>query len=149
MSSSFQVVRESDPAPEYRGTLIILVESAGVPRRVIGAEGPQPALTVAAEALAEQVWDTVDGMAVLAGRAYCLVVIANGEILGIVTARVLEALLPADPLERELTRAGDLPEPDRAEGDRRYVNLCFVWPHSRNSLPPDACLQIGRGYEVR
>lgn len=149
MSSSFQIVREWDASPEYRGTLIVLVDSAGVPRSVMGADGPQRALTVAPEAAAEQLWDTDDGMAVLAGRAYCLVVTGNRDVIGIVTEPVLAALLPADPLERELTRAGDLSEPHRAEGDRRHVNLCFVWPHSRNSLPLHTCLQTGRGYEVR
>ena len=150
MSGAAHIVLPADPVPEYQGTLIIVLGSSGAPRCVIGPEGPQKPRTVAPEMLAENLWPTVDGQAVLAGRAYCLVVVAGGEVLGVVTAAVLRALLPSDDtFGRDLKRAGDVPEPDSAAGDRRHVNLCFVWPHSRSPLPPDTCLQAGRDYELR
>ena len=53
-----------------------MLGSSGAPRCVIGPEGPQKPRTVAPEMLAENLWPTVGiRQAVLAGRAYCLVVV--------------------------------------------------------------------------
>jgi len=121
MSEEVHILPVSSLVPEYRDTLIILLDSAGRPSAVIGPEGPQEPRMVAPDASAEDLWATRDGMDLLAGRAYCLVVVAGDEVFGIVTADVLDALLATDPLEQDLIPAGDRPEPARGNGDRRHV----------------------------
>jgi hypothetical protein len=149
MSDAVIILPASGAVPEYHDALAVVLDPSMRPKTVIGPDGPQEALTVSPDAPADDLWSTVNGAAVIAGRAYCLVVVADGRVLGIVTPEILDALLGTDPLERDLALAGDTPPTDRRDGDSRHVNLCFTWPHSRNVLPSNTALQAGRDYELR
>jgi len=149
MSPAVHVVR--DAAEAALGGLAVVLGDDGAPRWVVGAGDRQDARIVSADADAEDLWRTVDGTEVLAGRLLCLVVVADGEVVGVVTRTELENLIArsGDPLARVLVRAGDDPGREAEAGEPRHVNLCFVWPYSRNRVPQARCLRALGQYELR